>query len=135
MRHNPNNQQRESGFTIPEVVITIVFIGFVALGITQLFTGIQDIQRRTGKLETATHAAQTEVEALRNNNYGQLINGVNINFSSQIPSSLNGATGTVVVSEPQTGIKRVDVTVTYKDRGITRNVKLSSLIGIIGISQ
>lgn len=123
------------GFTIPELAIAIVFLGIVATSISQLFLGIQDIQRRTAHLESATHAAQTEVESLRNNNYNALVNGQDIDFSAGLPSDLPQASGHVGVSEPMAGLKRVDVTVSYNERGETRQVKLSSLIGIIGISQ
>ncbi len=125
----------QAGFTIPELLVTIVFLGTAATAIALLFIGIQDIQRRTSKLESATHAAQTEVESLRNNNYNQLVAGEDIDFSSELPDDLPKATGTVVVSEPQAGLKRVDVTVSYDDKGTPREVKLSSLIGVIGISQ
>lgn len=123
------------GFTIPELAIAIVFLGIVATSITQLFLSIQDIQRRTAYLESATHAAQTEVESLRNNNYNLLVNDQDIDFSANLPNNLPKGSGHVKVSEPMPGLKRVDVTVSYNDSGETRNVKLSSLIGIIGISQ
>jgi type II secretory pathway pseudopilin PulG len=123
------------GFTIPELAIAIVFMGIVATSISQLFLSIQDIQRRTAHLESATHAAQTEVESLRNNNYNTLVNGQDIDFTASLPANLPKGSGHVAVSEPMTGLKRVDVTVSYNERGETRQVKLSSLIGIIGISQ
>jgi len=73
---------------------------------------------------------------LRNSNYNSLTIGQNINFSSSLPTMLPGPrTGTVVVTQPMSGLVRVDVTVAYSDHGISRQVELSSLIGVIGISQ
>lgn len=124
------------GFTIVELAVTIVFLGFVVVGVTQLFLSIQRIQEQTSYVQAASHAAQTEVESLRNNNYNSLTAGQNIDFSSSLPTTLpNPRSGTVVVSEPQDGLKRVDVTVTYTDHGLSRNISLTSLIGVIGISQ
>lgn len=129
-------RQKQAGFTIPELLVTIVFIGFAFVAITQLYLSIQRIQEQTSWLQSASHAAQTEVESLRNNNYSQLIAGQTIDFSPQLPTTLPGPrVGTVNISEPQAGLKRVDVTVSYSDHGTPQQVELTSLIGIIGISQ
>lgn len=126
---------QQDGFTIPELILTIVFLGVVSLAVSQIFIGIGNLQGRTSRLESATHAARTEIESLRNNNYNQLAAGSTIDFTSQLPDNLPGKQGSVSISEPTAGLKRVDVTVSYKDDHQTRQVKLSSLIGIIGISQ
>lgn len=125
-----------AGFTIIELIVTILVFGFIAAGLAEVFLGVTNVQRNAGYLQSATTAAQTEVESLRNNNYDQLSNGQNINFTSQLPSKLpSPRSGTVVISTPMTGVKRVDVTITYNQDGHTQSVELSSLIGIIGISQ
>ena len=124
-----------SGFTIIELIISIVVFGFVAAGLAEVFTSVTDVQRNANYLQLATTAAQTEVESLRNNNYDQLPNGT-ISFTSQLPSNLpQPSSGTVIISSPLTDIKRVDVTVSYNQDGLTENIELSSFIGIIGISE
>ena len=130
---SPNDN---AGFTLIELIVTILVFGFVAAGLTEVFLGVTNVQRNAGYLQSATTAAQTEVESLRNNNYDQLPNGQNINFTSQLPSNLPAPrSGTVAISQPIAGVKRVDVTVTYTQDSHTETVALSSLIGIIGISQ
>lgn len=123
------------GFTIVELTLTIVFLGFVALGLSSIYMTLENMQRQSSYIEIANRAAQTEVEALRNSNYNQLVAGQNIDFTTQIPKGLPKASGNVVVSEPQEGLKRVDVTVTYNAGSQAHAVKLSSLIGVIGITQ
>ena len=124
-----------AGFTIIELIISILVFGFVAAGLAEVFTSITDVQRNANYLQLATTAAQTEVESLRNNNYDQLANGT-ASFTSQLPTNLPPPrSGTVTVSAPFTDIKRVDVTVSYSQDGLIENVELSSYIGIIGISQ
>lgn len=128
--------RQQAGFTIPELLVTIVFMGFAFIGITELYLNIQRIQEETAYVQVASHAAQTEIESLRNSNYNSLTVGQNIDFSSSLPTTLPGPrTGTVVVTQPMAGLDRVDVTVAYTDHGVSRQVELSSLIGIIGISQ
>jgi len=127
---------KQSGFTFVEVMVTIVVMGLVVGALTELYISIEHVQERTAWVQVATRAARTEVESLRNSNYNSLTAGQDIDFSAQVPTSLPAPrTGTVVVSEPQAGLKRVDVTITYSDHGTSKSVKLTSLIGVIGISQ
>jgi len=125
----------EAGFTIVELTITILVLGVVTITITNLFLGVRNTQNQASYLQSATHAAQREVETLRNDSYNSLTPGQNIDFTSQLPSNLRSGTGTVVVSSPIADLRRVDVTVTYKANGQTRQVTISSTIGVIGISQ
>jgi type II secretory pathway pseudopilin PulG len=126
----------QSGITIVELIITIVAFGFIASGIATLMLNVIGVQRQASNLQVATRAAQTEVESLRNDNYDSLTDGQNVDFTTSLPGTLPAPkTGSVAITEPTAGIKRVDVTVSYTDDGRTRNVELSSLIGVIGISQ
>ena len=123
------------GFTLVELLVTIIVIGIVFTGISSIFISIQCAQVKTSYLESATRAGQKEIESLRNSNYNNLTVGQNIDFSSSLVDLPKGSTGTVVVTEPTPGLKRVDVTVAYTYEGQTKNVNLSSLIGVIGIVQ
>lgn len=127
--------QKESGFTLVEVMISLVLVGIVVGSVTALFGSIQSTQRRTAWMESATRAAQREMESLRNNNYNNLEAGQTIDFTGQLPSNLRNPSGIVTVSEPNPGLKRVDITVTYQDGSDQQKVSLSSLVGILGITQ
>lgn len=127
---------RSGGFTLIELLVTIVITGFVIASISSLIISIDATQRSNELLETATRAGEQQIELLRNNSYNTLIPGEDIIFTDQLPDRLLAPrSGVVVVSEPITGVRRVDVTVTYRDGDRSRDVKLSSLIGQIGIGQ
>lgn len=126
----------EEGFTLVELVAAVVVIGIIGTSITALFLNIQQIQISTNYLESATRAAQLQVESLRNSNYNNLTPGSTINFTDELPDDLpQDSTGTVAVSESSPGIRRVDVTVAYTFDDKPRTVEMSSLIGVIGITQ
>lgn len=128
------NRTTQRGFTLVELVLAIAAFGVVALAVTEMFLSIQTIQRKSAYLESATRAAQQEVESLRNNNYNQLVDGQTLSFA--VPEFLPAPkSGSVDISEPVAGIKRVDVTVSFTDHGQAESVELSSTIGVIGISQ
>ena len=127
---------RNSGFTIIELSVTIVITGLVTLAITSLFISIEKSQRSSMMLESATRAGEQEVEALRNNNYTLLEPGSTIDFTNDLPDTLHSPrSGTVAISQPVDGLRRVDVTISYTDGNRSRQIILSSLIGQIGIGQ
>lgn len=126
----------QSGFTIVELLATIVVFGIASLGIANLFYSMQYVQQQASHLDIATRAAQREVEVLRNNTYNALVVGQTIDFSSSLPDALpQNKSGTVTVTEPSPGLKRVDVSVTYMDGSKQQQVQLSSIIGVLGLSK
>jgi len=128
--------QKQEGFSLAELMATLVVVGIVISSIALLFSTIQRTQRETAYIELATRAAQRQIEVMRNNQYNQLIPGVDISFTDELPDALPGPkSGVVVVTEPTPGLKRVDATVTYQSGGKQKSVKLSSLIGALGIAQ
>lgn len=125
-----------SGFAIVELLVTIALIGLTVGWLSGLFITIQNLQHQTMYVDAATRAAQREIETLRNDNYASLTPGQTIDFGGDLPSSLPyGSTGKVTVSQPTADLRRVDVTVSYHADGRQRDITLSSLIGVIGITQ
>lgn len=128
-------KQKEAGFTLVELTVAILMIALVVGLVTSMFTMIRTTQRRTVRTETATRAAQLEMESLRNNSYSSLTAGQTIDFTSKLPAVLPRANGVVTVSEPNTELKRIDVSVSYYEGDQQQVVKISSLVGILGITQ
>lgn len=126
----------ESGFTLIELIVTVTILGLLVVGIVNLYITIETSQRKTYHLELATRAGERQIESLRNAQYGNLNPGDDIDFTNSLPDDLpEPRSGIVEVSEPANGLRRVDVSITYKDGSSSKTVKQSSLIGVIGISQ
>lgn len=128
--------QKEAGFTLVELLVTIVITGLVVVAVSTLLITIEGTQRSTRLLETATRAGEQEIESLRNNSYNTLEPGEDIIFSDELPEALpEPRSGVVEVSEPIDGVRRVDVSIGYRDGNKQKTVRLSSLIGQIGVGQ
>jgi prepilin-type N-terminal cleavage/methylation domain-containing protein len=124
----------EDGFTLVELLITIIVLGIAIAGIAGLYYTMQITQVRSQHLDLATRAARTEIEKLRNNGYSSLVPGTTVAFDP--PAGLpQGGSGSVQISQPVDGLRRVDVTISYTDYGKAETVELSSNIGVIGIGE
>ena len=124
------------GFTLIELLVTILVLGIAISSMAGMYYLMQETETKSAHYDLAVRAARTEIEDLRNNGYTSLTPGGNINFTASLPSQLPGnRNGTVAISEPMPGLRKVDVTVTYTDFGQTQTVELSSDIGIIGLGQ
>lgn len=119
-----------------ELMVALVILGITMTGIADLYYNMQAAQSQNQHYDLAVRAARTEIEVLRNNSYNSLTPGTPIDFTSSLPSALPpDRKGTVAVSQPTAGLRRVDVTITYTDFGQAENIELSSDIGVIGIGQ
>lgn len=127
--------QKSGGFTLVEVLVTILLLGVCVASLSSLFISIRNIQVQTSRYDTANRAAARQIESLRNDSFATLTAGQTINFTSDLPENLPNRSGIATISAPSEGLRRVDATVTYTSEGKTRTVTLSSLIGEIGITQ
>lgn len=126
----------KKGFGLAELVVGIALFGIISIAIINLSTLIINVQTYSRYRESATLAAQREIETLRNSNYTSLADGQTIDFTSDLPEFLpSGKSGTVEISEPADGLKRADVTVTYFQAGTDKQIILTAIIGELGITQ
>lgn len=133
LQHQQNTQ---AGFGIVELIVTVAVFGFLAASLVTMFSGIHNVQTAVQHKDTATRAAQRQIEIFRNNNYHSLSPGTTIDFTADLPSGLpRNKQGTAAISEPIPGIRRADITVAYSVNGQNFSHKFSALIGVIGITK
>ncbi|RYF29091.1 MAG: type II secretion system protein [Chloroflexi bacterium] len=129
---------RYNGFTIVELVVVIAMFGMAAATLTSLFSYMQYSQREVQYLSTATRAARSQIEILRNGQYASLDPATPIIFTSSLPASLpSGSTGRVDVTMPagMSGLKKADVTVSWPVGSMTKSTTLTTLIGASGLTE
>ena len=126
IRKKPISQQ---GFTIVEVIVTIVVFGIGIVMLSTLISSVQYSQRNALFLDAATQAARAKIEIIRNSQYSTITNGAN--FTSELPSTLPpGSTGVVTVSTPANApnSKQIDAKVTYPIGSTSREVTVSAYV-------
>lgn len=129
---NYTNQQ--TGFTLLEIVVTIVIIAMGTLAVATVSIGTGSINHQARQLALATAAIQQKMEADRNLPFASI--PANEDFTSSLPAELASprsaiATFTNVVA----GLSRLDINVSYTDKNHTRSAQVSTLIYQQGIDR
>jgi prepilin-type N-terminal cleavage/methylation domain-containing protein len=133
------NVRSSRGFTMIELVVTMAFMGIVIVAISELFTGVRQTNRAADNYTVAVQVAQQLVEKFRNTPYSSIAVGTTDVTSSALspyPNLLSPRSATTTVTlVDASGLKQVDVAVSYKDRTGTKDVRLSTVISYKGVNR
>src|SRR5579864_4837512 len=103
-------QKPEGGFSIIELILAIV-VGVTFLSSMNLVVdNYTNLGKRSRNLLLVNSFAEAEIEQLRNNTYNSLNIGTT-SLTSQLPSQLNGASASMTISQAQTGLKQIDLSI------------------------
>jgi len=133
MRKAPATQR--AGFTLVEVVVTIVVSGLFIYASTLALQRLAYINEQAEDLTIANATAQNVVERIRSAGYLTLNDGTT-NITSQLPDDLlapRNASYTVSTESP--GLKKVDVDVAFTIQGKLQQHSYSSFVGEVGVGQ
>lgn len=122
------------GFSIVELIIAIIVGTGFFLTINSAVNSYVHLATRNRSLVLANSFAEGEVEALRNQGYNSINTGIT-SLTSQMPSGLHSPkSSSMTVTTPTAGIKKIDITVTYKDQ-VSRSFSYTTYIGELGVGQ
>jgi len=126
---------RLSGFTVVELVVTIVAAGVIIPAVALALANIIGIDHRARDLTLASSVAQTETETLRSVGYNSLSHGTT-SFTSQLPAAMgNPKSANYTISTPETGVKQIDITISYSDYGASHTFTYRTYISELGVGQ
>lgn len=128
-------KKTEQGFTIIELLVTIAVVGILVPTLAGFVNSLNRFNDRARDLTLVNSLAENKIESLRSVGYSGINTGTT-SFVSELPVTLGSPrTATYTVTTPNTGIKQVDLTVTYNDHGSTQTVNYRTYIGELGVGQ
>lgn len=124
-----------SGFTIAELVITIVIMGIIIPAVALALTNLSVVNYQARDLTLANMIAQNKVETLRSAGYNSVATGTQ-SFTSELPSTMGSPkSASYTVTTPQTGIKQVDVSISYTEYKAAKSISYRTYISELGVGQ
>lgn len=123
------------GFTLVELLVSIAVGAIVVASLNLVVTGYLHLAQRGRYLTLANSYVEGKVEALRNNGYNALSTGTS-SLTSELPSQLPpNSSSSMQVTMPSDGLKKVDISVSYKDQGVTNTYAYTTYLGELGVAQ
>lgn len=124
-----------SGFTVVELLLGIALFGIITPSIYLAILSINDVNDRASDLSYANLLAEAKLESLRSAGYNSLSTGT-VSFSNELPATFTTPKNAeYTVTQPTLGLKRIDITIQYNDKGRTRTLKYASLMSELGVAQ
>jgi type II secretory pathway pseudopilin PulG len=129
------NKKRQMGFTIVELVVTIVVAGIIIPSVAIALNNLAAINHRARDYALANDIAQNKVETLRSNGYNSINMGT-VNFSSELPASMGSPkSASYTISSPVTGEKQIDISISFTEYNATRTLSFRTYISELGVGQ
>ena len=133
----------DDGLTIIEVAVATVVLSIAAISISTIFSNINTIQISSDRKSAAIAIAEGKIEELRNNRYNTLqVTNPPVTSSTTLPTDFSNeltdfpdGVGKIEIEEPATNLKKINVKITYTEEGASREVKMTGIIGALGIAQ
>ena len=128
-------RKTEQGFTIIELLVAIAVIGILVPTLVGFVNTLNRFNDRARDLTLVNSLAENKAEALRSSGYTALNNGT-VSFASELSTSLGSPkSANYTVSTPNTGMKQIDIVISYNDHGSTQTVNYRTYIGELGVGQ
>ena len=128
-------RRNQSGFTVVELLVTIGMCGIIVPALALGLIALTVYNNRARDLALVTMLAQNKMELIRSAGYNSLSDGT-VTFTSELPNTLTSPkSATYTVSSPAVNVKKVSISITYKDYQQSRTIQYESLISELGLGQ
>ncbi|MDH5468408.1 MAG: type II secretion system GspH family protein [Candidatus Aminicenantes bacterium] len=134
-RSGVKKREKEAGFTLVEVLITILLFTVVLTAILSCFIQGFDILMRMKQLTIATQSIQKELELIRNMHYNDILT-MDSSFTNDSFSYLENSSG-IINLEDSVGaeIKKLTVSVAWMYRGRQMRKEVVTYVTKKGINK
>lgn len=126
---------RQSGFTIVESIVAMAVGAILISSAIMLLISSERLSQRQRDLIAANSFVEQKVESLRSAGFLGISDGTT-DISTELPTELNSPrSGSLVISTASTGLKKVDISLTYNDQGVSRTYSYTTYVGELGVGQ
>lgn len=125
----------QGGFSIIELLVSLSVLAIIIPVLTIGITSLVRLNDRARDLSLISVIAENKIESLRSIGYNSIAVNPSVDFSNELPSTLappKSASYSVVESS---GNKRIEVSISYTDDGVLKNIKYASVVSETGIAQ
>jgi prepilin-type N-terminal cleavage/methylation domain-containing protein len=130
-----NIKSRQQGFTIVELVTTIIVAGILIPAIAIALTNLSVVNKVARDKALANMIVQNKVETLRSSGYNSLSNGT-ISFVTDLPNTIGTPkSASYTITSPVTGVKQIDVSVSFTEYHVTKSLSYRTYISELGVGQ
>lgn len=128
-------ETKESGFTIVELLVALIVAAVLVGSVQLIYTNQTYLSERGRDLVLSNAYAEGKMESLRSKGFIGLNDGTT-DITSELPSELSPPrSGNMVISTPNTGLKKVTITISYNAQGETKTETYTTFIGELGVGQ
>lgn len=128
-------KKTEQGFTIIELLVTIAVVGILVPTLAGFVNTLNRFNDRARDLTLVNSLAENKIESLRSIGYSGVSTGTT-SFDSELPATLGSPrSASYTVTAPHTGIKQIDLTISFNDHGTTQTVDYRTFVGELGVGQ
>ncbi|MCA9334666.1 hypothetical protein KC953_00810 [Candidatus Saccharibacteria bacterium] len=125
----------ESGFTIIELIIATVLFVVVVPAIAGMISSAGYVNKKSVDYTLINNLAEEKIESLRGTGYANLVNGTT-DFADELPASLSPPnSASYVISDQDTHIKKIAVTISYTYQEETKTFHYTSFVSENGLGQ
>jgi prepilin-type N-terminal cleavage/methylation domain-containing protein len=130
-----NKKCSQKGFTIVELVVTIVVAGFIIPAVALALTNLSVVNKIARDKTLANMLVQNKAETLRSAGYNSLSDGTT-SFVSELPNTMGSPrSASYTISSPTTGIKQVDITISFTEYHNSKSLSFRTYISELGVGQ
>ena len=125
----------QDGLTLVELLVAIAVAVVVVASLNQVVTNYIHLAQKGRHLNAANAYAEAKAESIRNKGYNTLVDGTT-SLTSELPTSMPRVrSGSMTISSPLTGIKKVVIDLTYTSNGKSQSLNYATYIGELGVGQ
>lgn len=127
-----------AGFTMVEIIIAITAFVIMLPAIAGMMLSLTELNDKARELAIVHSIVQNQVEKLRNQGFNA-VNAGTVDFTNELPDTIGEprsasyAVSLVEANDPS--LKQIAITVSYNDRGETRQLHYKTYLGEHGAGQ